>query len=214
MFKINNLHNRQHRFNWGVVPNKHKVTKCNIVDRMCIYPDSKVSGANMGPTWELPAPDGPHVDPMNLAIRVPPATAAIDASWSIPISIYQYENSISNITKLFYLWILNTQVKLHCLSRNFHDHLRQPHHLKLHWGRLKITQIVLQHDASGTVPSRFNTTKIRIVITHNPFLTNALWGIFSKLKYIYIYIYKSTIYFLSMHLLYCMQYRIVILHTI
>ena len=34
------------------------------------YPDSKVHGANMGPTWVLWAPDGPHVGPMNLAIRV------------------------------------------------------------------------------------------------------------------------------------------------
>ena len=33
-------------------------------------PDSKVHGANMGPTWVLPAPDGPHVGPMNLATRV------------------------------------------------------------------------------------------------------------------------------------------------
>ena len=34
-----------------------------------IDPDSKVHGANMGPTWVLSAPDGPHVGPMNLAIR-------------------------------------------------------------------------------------------------------------------------------------------------
>ena len=32
------------------------------------YPDNKVHGANMGPTWVLSAPDGPHVGPMNLAI--------------------------------------------------------------------------------------------------------------------------------------------------
>ena len=32
-------------------------------------PDRKVQGANMGPTWVLSAPDGPHVGPMNLAIR-------------------------------------------------------------------------------------------------------------------------------------------------
>ena len=32
-------------------------------------PDSKVRGANMGPTWVLSAPDRPHVGPMNLAIR-------------------------------------------------------------------------------------------------------------------------------------------------
>ena len=32
-------------------------------------PDSKVHGANMGPTWVLSVPDGPHVGPMNLPIR-------------------------------------------------------------------------------------------------------------------------------------------------
>ena len=32
-------------------------------------PDSKVHGTNMGPTWILPAPDGPHACPMNLGIR-------------------------------------------------------------------------------------------------------------------------------------------------
>ena len=34
------------------------------------FPDSKVHGANMGPTWVLSAPDGPHVGHMNLAILV------------------------------------------------------------------------------------------------------------------------------------------------
>ena len=34
------------------------------------YLDSKIHGANMGPIWVLSAPDGPHVGPMNLAIRV------------------------------------------------------------------------------------------------------------------------------------------------
>ena len=32
-------------------------------------PDSKAHGANMGPTWVLSAPGGPHAGPMNLAIR-------------------------------------------------------------------------------------------------------------------------------------------------
>ena len=31
--------------------------------------DSRIHGANMGPTWVLSAPDGPHVGPMSLAIR-------------------------------------------------------------------------------------------------------------------------------------------------
>ena len=34
------------------------------------YPANKIHGANMGPTWVLSAPDWPHVDPMNFAIRV------------------------------------------------------------------------------------------------------------------------------------------------
>ena len=37
---------------------------------IAIYPDSKVHRANMGPTWVLSAPDGPHVGPMNLTTRV------------------------------------------------------------------------------------------------------------------------------------------------
>ena len=32
-------------------------------------PDSKIHGANTGPTWVLLAPDGLHVGPMDLAIR-------------------------------------------------------------------------------------------------------------------------------------------------
>ena len=34
------------------------------------YPDCRVHGANMGSTWVLSVPDGPHVGPMNLVIRV------------------------------------------------------------------------------------------------------------------------------------------------
>ena len=34
------------------------------------YPDIKAHGSNMEPTWVLSAPDGPHVGPMNLAIKV------------------------------------------------------------------------------------------------------------------------------------------------
>ena len=32
-------------------------------------PHSKVYGTTMGPTWVLTTPDGPHIGPMNLAIR-------------------------------------------------------------------------------------------------------------------------------------------------
>ena len=36
----------------------------------CYFPDSKVHGADMEPTWVLPAPDGPHVGPVKHAISV------------------------------------------------------------------------------------------------------------------------------------------------
>ena len=39
------------------------------VARWSNSPDSKVHGADMGPTWVLSAPDGPQVGPMNLTIR-------------------------------------------------------------------------------------------------------------------------------------------------
>ena len=34
-----------------------------------MHPESKVYGANMGPTWALSVPGGPHVGPINFAIR-------------------------------------------------------------------------------------------------------------------------------------------------
>ena len=34
------------------------------------YPDSKIHGANIGSTWVLLAPGGPHVGPMKLAMKV------------------------------------------------------------------------------------------------------------------------------------------------
>ena len=43
-------------------------------------PDSKVHGANMGPTWVLSAPDGPHVGPINLVIR------------DVMVCMYMYEH--------------------------------------------------------------------------------------------------------------------------
>ena len=43
---------------------------CHFIGK-CTTPDSKVHGDNMRPSWVLSAPDGPHVGPMNLAIRDP-----------------------------------------------------------------------------------------------------------------------------------------------
>ena len=43
---------------------------CSYGHVHCILiPDSKIHGANMGPAWVMSAPGGPHVGPINLAIR-------------------------------------------------------------------------------------------------------------------------------------------------
>ena len=48
------------------------------------HPDSKVHGAYMGPMWGRQDPGGPHVGPMNLAIRAllkDKSTRNIDTNW-------------------------------------------------------------------------------------------------------------------------------------
>ena len=41
-----------------------------LITQVLYYQDNKVHGAHMGTAWVLSAPDGPHVGPINLAIRV------------------------------------------------------------------------------------------------------------------------------------------------
>ena len=54
-----------------------------------VFPESKVHGANMGPTWVLSAPDGPHAGRMNLAIRVHNITSHLKDQWGHMIVSYQ-----------------------------------------------------------------------------------------------------------------------------
>ena len=51
-------------------PSHIRVDIVQMIDPSIELPDSKLHEANMGPTWILSAPDGPHVGPMNLAIGV------------------------------------------------------------------------------------------------------------------------------------------------
>ena len=55
---------------WCVITRASIVYKRNRVSCVLNFPDRKVDEAIMGPTWVLSAPDGPHVGPMNIAIRV------------------------------------------------------------------------------------------------------------------------------------------------
>ena len=57
---------------YGAVSDDKVGIMANLViywNGFCTISDSNVHGANMGPTWVLSAPDGPHVGPINLAIR-------------------------------------------------------------------------------------------------------------------------------------------------
>ena len=50
------------------------------LDAFFAIPDSKLHGAYMGPIWVLSARDGPHVGPMNLAIRDISVITSVDSA--------------------------------------------------------------------------------------------------------------------------------------
>ena len=79
--------------------------------------DNKVHGANMGPTWVLSAPDGPHVCPMNLAIRgiLHAAIASLGLGW--------YTRNASDITVNHCLKSASTSSQ--CTSINHGHYLHQ-----------------------------------------------------------------------------------------
>ena len=64
-------HTQKHTVVWELIRNSNKENiKFPYYWFLVVeIPDSKVHGANMGPTWVLSAPDGPHVGSMKLAIR-------------------------------------------------------------------------------------------------------------------------------------------------
>ena len=66
---------------------------CNDLGENCpshsetgMYPDSKVHGANMEPTWVLWAPGGPQVGPIGLAVRVSICLCVTQPSRSVAIT--------------------------------------------------------------------------------------------------------------------------------
>ena len=66
-------------------------------------PDSKVHGANMGPTWGRQDPGGPHVGHVNLAIWV--AMSSEDRAQVIWIFIYIYIfNCSASVSPLHHLY--------------------------------------------------------------------------------------------------------------
>ena len=64
----------------------------------CKCPESKVHGSDMGPTWVLSITDGPHVGPMNLAIRVVirPSATVMFSSWLLSRTSWYYRSCLPN----------------------------------------------------------------------------------------------------------------------
>ena len=104
-------------------------------------PDSKVHGANMGPTWILSAPDGPHVGPVNLAIRVNigwgngllPKRREV-SSWS---SVDQYYKR--PMVSLDYKELNLKQIPIS--HRMYHSHLKWKTQQRLHYFLSKYIKI-------------------------------------------------------------------------
>ena len=98
--------------------------------------DSKVDGANMGPSWVFSVPDGPHVGPMNFARRAClhrshqlfPQTVTWRDVPSVTLTGFPVHDSTHLITFLFliYIYILsaNNNVDLRELTTksNFPEH--------------------------------------------------------------------------------------------
>ena len=72
--------------------------KCQYLGWWCTgsFTDSKIHGANMGPIGDLSAPGGPHVGPINLAIRM--GSPGHQAQWHW---ICRIDRSLSCPTKNF-----------------------------------------------------------------------------------------------------------------
>ena len=75
-----------------------------VISCGCI-PDSKVHGANIGPIWVLSAPEGPHVGPMNLAIR----------KFSVPKTHYEisFTFASSGTSLLLYKYMVDPLYNIH-----------------------------------------------------------------------------------------------------
>ena len=70
------------------------------------YPDSKVHGANMGPTWVLSAPGGPHAGLMSLSIWVAANRKSQGiSSYSIDPVLLEYSSLITVAAIIIYTGI-------------------------------------------------------------------------------------------------------------
>ena len=102
---------------------------------MATYSDSKVHMAHMGPTWVLSAPGGPHVGPMDLAIRVTTVSIRV-TTVSYPVS-----NRVTTVSIIVTLAIRVTTVSIsYILQRNHGMAEERVGHQLIHYTIKNFTQ--------------------------------------------------------------------------
>ena len=94
---VNQVSLRHTRWKWWVRDDTLSISGRRV-------PDSNVHGANTGLTWVLSAPGGPHVGPINLAIRV--CFRWITDQWLNSSSIYIMTSIAVTEIKSFCFWIV------------------------------------------------------------------------------------------------------------
>ena len=137
-----------------------------------IYPDSKVYGANMEPTWVLSAPGGPHVGPIWLLhwhwgnSMIDPMSVKYPEwyGWSWPVPYHhktkQNQNRVYNSGKVLYKNVLHdalaltcmwsrssaitivTKLKLNCLCLSY-DIFGINKNRRRYWGPMTVTRSIL-----------------------------------------------------------------------
>ena len=93
------------------------------------FPDSKVHGANMGPTWVLSAPDRPHGGPMNLVIRVSTLRSQL---WPCYCIWYGSHCKLFNKITPYFLTRCSIMENI-CVSECLISYSTQSHYLKSCW---------------------------------------------------------------------------------
>ena len=157
-------------------------TSVTVLSLMCwTFPDNTVHGANMGPTWGLQDPGGPHVSHMKLAIWVA-FTPGADIVWVTLQSLcdstallwthsMHYEHFMALLWKhvpkhIFQLYnyiqlLYRTQQRLcNCNESNRRMRFREMWlYFDAYWPTYAIDNLVYCYD------SVFDTSKLSIIIT-------------------------------------------------
>ena len=103
----------------------YRVSLCSAQDHFILsYPDSKVHGANMGPTCGWQDPSGPHAGPMNFAIWLWSQKTTNTAYWAeVDLTHHQGWGFVSIVIVQSMLYGVVLCNIIHKCSKSFPCHL-------------------------------------------------------------------------------------------